>query len=138
MLDDKERTVILVPLTTMATAFWVMATEIFFFLNVVDEEIVQKYVTSMDVTKPSGITNLNNRLLCDAFIVLICELTALFNESIIQELFPQDWKQGTITPIPKSGNLMEKTNWRPITILNTFGKLLEKIIHYQTSIYFKI
>ena len=35
-------------------------------------------------------------------------------------------------------NLMLKTNWRPITILNTLGKLIEKIIHFQTSTYLKI
>ena len=33
---------------------------------------------------------------------------------------------------------MLKTNWRPITILNTLGKLLEKIIHFQTSTYPKL
>ena len=109
-----------------------------FLLNVVNEDIVQKYVNSLDITKPSGITDLNNKLLCDAFKVFTCELTALFNESITQGFFPQEWKMGIITPIPKSGNLMNKTNWRPITILNTFGKLLEKIIHFQTSTYLQL
>ena len=83
-------------------------------------------------------TDLNNKLLRDAFKVIICELTALFNESITQCIFPQVWKMGIITPIPKTGNLMIKTNWRPITILNTFGKLLEKIIHFQTSTYLQL
>ena len=109
-----------------------------FVLNVVNEDVVRKYVKSLDITKPSGITNLNNKLLCDAFIVLIQELTTMFNDSIIQEVFPLDWKMGTITPIPKTGNLMLKTNWRPITILNTLGKLLEKIVHFQTSTYLKL
>ena len=104
-------------------------------LNVVDENIVKKYVRTLEITKPSGIHNLNNKLLCDAFKVLAFELTAIFNDSIIQETFPHDWKRGTITPIPKPGNSMLKTNWCPITILSTPGKLLEKIIHYQTSNY---
>ena len=109
-----------------------------FVLNVVNEDIVRKYVNSLDISKPSGILNLNNKLLCDAFKVLTFELTALFNDSIVQEIFPHEWKMGTITPIPKAGNLMNKTNWRPITIINTFGKLLEKIIHFQTSTYLKL
>ena len=91
----------------------------------------------MDTAKPSSIHNLNNRLLGDAFKVQTNELTSLFNESIIQKVFPDDWKMGVITPIPKPGNLLLKTNWRPITILNTLGKLLEKIIHLQTSTYLK-
>ena len=109
-----------------------------FVLNVVNEDIIQKHVTLLDITKPSGITHLNNRLLCDAFKVLTCELTDLFNESIVQEVFPHDWKTGIINPIPKSGNLMIKTNWRPCTILNALGKILEKIIHFQTSTYLKL
>ena len=48
------------------------------------------------------------------------------------------FKKSVIVPNDKSGNLMDKTNWRPITILNTFGKLLEKIIHFQTCIYLKL
>ena len=82
-----------------------------FFLNVVCEDIVYKYVKTLDIAKPSGITKLNNKLLIDAFKILIGELSALFNESIIQETFPEDWKMGIVTPIPKSGNLMLKTNW---------------------------
>ena len=109
-----------------------------FLLNVVDENIVKKYVRALDIAKPSGLHNLNNRLLCDAFKVLSFELTAIFNDSIIQETFPHDWKRGTITPIPKPGNSMLKTNWRPIAILSTPGKLLEKIIHFQTSNYLSI
>ena len=109
-----------------------------FFLNVVSEEIVYKYVKTLDIAKPSGITNLNNKLLIDALKILIGELSALLNESIVQETFPEDWKMGIVTSIPKSGNLMLKTNWRPITILNTLGKLLEKIIHFQTSTYLKL
>ena len=51
-----------------------------FFLNVVSEEIVYKYVKTLDIAKPSGITNLNNKLLIDALKSLIGELSALLNE----------------------------------------------------------
>ena len=106
-----------------------------FLLNVIDENIVKKYIKHLDISKPSGLLNLNNKLLCDAFKVLTFELTALFNDSLVYQVFPSDWKMGMITPIPKPGNLKLKTNWRPITILSTPGKLLEKIVHFQTSTY---
>ena len=72
---------------------------------------MQKYVNTMDTAKPSGVENINNRLLGDAFKVLIPELTSLFNDSIIQNSFPSEWKRGVITPFPKPGNLLLKTNW---------------------------
>ena len=103
--------------------------------DVIDENVVKRYVSNIDKTKPSGLSNLNNRLLCDAFKVLTFELTTLFNDSITQEVFPREWKHGTITAIPKPGNAMLKTNWRPFTSLCTPGKLLEKIAHFQTSTY---
>ena len=109
-----------------------------FLLHVIDENIVKKYVRNLDITKPSGIPSLNNKLLRDAFEILTFELSALFNDSITQGIFPFEWKLGTITPIPKPGNPKIKTNWRPITILSTPGKLLEKIIHFQTSTYLTI
>ena len=109
-----------------------------FLLNVVNEDKVRKYVNTLDITKPSGLENLNNRLLRDTFEVLMYELTAMFNESIIQEYFPKKWKMGIITPIPKTGNLLLKSNWRPITILTTLGKLLEKIVHFQTNTYLNL
>ena len=80
------------------------------YINVITEDIMPKYVKSLDIAKPSGIPNLKNRLVADALKVLVDELTALFNESMIQEIFPEEWKLGVVTPIPKSGNLMIKTH----------------------------
>ena len=101
----------------------------------VTTEIVQNYIKNINISKPSGIPYINNKILQDALMCVPFEITALFNNSINGNIFPIDWKNGIITPIPKSGNLKNKTNWRPITILNTVGKLLEKIVHYQTSLY---
>ena len=106
-----------------------------FSLTVVSEDIVQKYVKNMNISKPSGIPNVNNKVLRDALLCVPFELTTLLNNSLLSEYFPIQWKNGIITPIPKPGKSTLKSNWRPITILNTVGKLLEKIVHYQTSLY---
>ena len=106
-----------------------------FSLNVVTSEIVLQYVRKMNVSKPSGIPFLNNKVLKDALSCIPFEITSLLNNSIVSNYFPAEWKNGIITPIPKTGNLTLKSNWRPITILNSVGKLLEKIVHYQTCIY---
>ena len=106
-----------------------------FSLNVITEEMLKKYIKRLDISKPSGIPYVNNKVLRDALISIPFELLVLINNSIVNAIFPTDWKNGIITPIPKTGNLMDKTNWRPITILNSVGKLLEKVVHYQTSLY---
>ena len=43
---------------------------------------------------------------------------------------PNDWKRGTIIPIIKPGkNKQSIEGYRPITLLNTMTKLMEKIIN---------
>ena len=106
-----------------------------FSLTVVSEDIIMKYIKTLCVSKPSGIPHVNNKILRDALSSIPFEITSLMNNSILNDHFPAQWKNGTITPIPKPGKLSNKSNWRPITILNTVGKLLEKIVHYQTSLY---
>ena len=106
-----------------------------FLLHVIDENIVKKIVKNLDITKLSGLPSLNYKFLRNALKILTFELSALINDSLTQEIFPFEWKLGTITPILKPGNPKLKNNWRPIIILSTPGKLLEKIIHFQTSTY---
>ena len=106
-----------------------------FCFQFISMDIVRKLVKEIEISKSSGIENLNSRLIKDAFTVLIPELTHLFNDSIETGIFPLSWSIGSITPIPKDGDLLEPGNWRPITILPLPSKLLEKAIHYQVITY---
>ena len=98
-------------------------------------DVVRKLVKNIEISKSSGLPSLSSHLLKDAFIVLIPELTHLFNESINTGVFPNAWRMGYITPIPKEGNPLEPGNWRPITLLPLPSKLLEKAIHYQVNLF---
>ena len=37
---------------------------------------------------------------------------------------PQEWRDGIIVKLPKKGDLGDCNNWRGITLLTPFGKLL--------------
>lgn len=41
---------------------------------------------------------------------------------------PKDWKLAKVTPVPKSGNMSDPSNYRPISLTCTAGKILEHII----------
>ena len=41
----------------------------------------------------------------------------------------KSWTKGTITVIPKDGDLTDPGNWTPITQTSIFAKLLEKLVH---------
>lgn len=61
-------------------------------------------------------------------------MLALFNRIFIEGSWTTSWKKGTIIPISK--NEKDKFNpegYRPITLLNTLSKILEKIINYRLT-----
>ena len=59
----------------------------------------------------------------------LSDLLQLYNQSFHTGVIPQNWKLGIVIPILKPDKPKEKvTSYRPITLLNTMGKLLERII----------
>jgi hypothetical protein len=52
----------------------------------------------------------------------------IFNKSIQKGTFPSRLKYSTIIPIYKSGDKLNMSNFRPISILICFSKIFEKII----------
>lgn len=55
-------------------------------------------------------------------------LAFLFNISLSNGTFPDIWKKAYIVPIHKKGTKSKIENYRGISILNTVGKVLEKIV----------
>ena len=56
-------------------------------------------------------------------------LSILFNRCLCDGVFPDSIKQAEVIPIFKSGNKSCKSNYRPISLLNPFSKILEKCIY---------
>ena len=56
-------------------------------------------------------------------------LTTLFNLSLNLCTIPDEWKKSNITPIHKSGDKSDASNYRPISLLSLISKVLERCIH---------
>ena len=54
-------------------------------------------------------------------------LTAIFNMSFQTGVFPSNMKLAKIIPVLKSGSKAEFNNYRPISLLSQFSKILEKL-----------
>ena len=54
----------------------------------------------------------------------------IYNECLSRGKFPKTWKKAKIVPITKPGkeNSMEVTKYRPISLINVAGKVLEKLL----------
>lgn len=62
-------------------------------------------------------------------------LMHIFNFIISSSDFPYQWKHSKIIPIPKVLQPLDVSNFRPISILPSLSKVLEKIIFNQINEY---
>ena len=58
-------------------------------------------------------------------------MTHLINLSLTTGLVPNKWKIAKVKPIHKKGNTNDYNNYRPISVLNTSSKILERAVHKQ-------
>ena len=56
-------------------------------------------------------------------------LTHIFDLSISQGVFPNELKVARVVPLFKSGNSMVLSNYRPVSVLPVFSKILERLIY---------
>ena len=85
------------------------------------------YLSNMDVTKATGLDCIGPRLLKIAPNVLTPSITYIIR-SFESWIFPCTWKNAKGNPIFKMGHKDNVNNYRPISILPTLSKIIEKWI----------
>ena len=87
-----------------------------------------------DQLKPklsSGVDFISNKLLRHIAPIIITPLHYLINLSLESGYIPRELKIAKIIPVFKDGDCHQYTNYRPISLLSSFAKLLEKIVARQ-------
>ena len=56
-------------------------------------------------------------------------LTYICNKTLVSGLFPTSLNYSQINPVHKKGNKSEMSNYRPISLLTSFSKVIEKVIY---------
>ena len=101
---------------------------------------VEQTLKSLPLGKAAGPVLINNRLLKELAQPLSIPLCDLFNFSLRNRKVPIIWKQANLSPTHKKNDQSEVSNYRPISLLSTVGKALEKLAHkqgyYNTSLPF--
>lgn len=75
----------------------------------------------------------NKSILKEIIFNIIDPLTILYSRFLNECVFPECLKRATVIPIFKKGDKTNPNNYRPISILPIFGKILEKIIKKQIT-----
>ena len=58
---------------------------------------------------------------------------SIINKSFQEGVFPEQMKTARVTPIHKEGSKVNVENYRPISILCSFSKIYEKLMHIRIS-----
>ena len=102
------------------------------YLTPIDETEINKLIWELPNKKSYGYDKINNCLLKELRPVIINPLTIAFNKSLEEGVFPSSMKNADTVPLFKSKSNIDCNNYRPISLLITLSKLLEKVIYNRT------
>ena len=90
-------------------------------------------LVSLDSNKAMGIDRISPKILKYCANPLCEPITFLFSQCLRFGYIPLEWRTHCITPIYKSGDKSNVSNYRPISLLCIISKILEKIIYNHTA-----
>lgn len=95
------------------------------------ESEILKIIEGMKGGSSPGFDNISVHILKSMKIHLVKPITHLINLSLTEGIFPTNYKNTIISPIYKSGDPQQVTNYRPICLISNIGKIFEKIVKNQ-------
>ena len=96
------------------------------FLKDVTKLEVERIISSKNSS--SGYDGIHSKVIKLTFNCFIEPLVHIFNLSIAQGVFPDELKVARVVPIYKSQDQKVLNNYRPVSVLPVFSKILEQIM----------
>ena len=89
---------------------------------------VKKIISALASKSSCDVQGINTKMIKHLKDQINVPLAHIFNLSLQSGEFPSKLKQCRVIPIFKSGNPLECDNYRPISLLSSISKVLEKIV----------
>ena len=109
-----------------------------FKFKTVNVKQVRKLIMSLSSSNATGHDGISNFLVKASCPVICPVLTRVVNNCIRKAEFPETWKVGKITVLHKKGEKTITNNYRPITLLCSLSKIIEKVMFKQILEYFTV
>ena len=103
-----------------------------FFAPVTEHELFS-VVSDLPSKKSAGYDSVNSITIKQVISSISKPLTFIMNLSLCTGDVPNIFKIARVIPIFKSGDPQQVNNYRPISILSLFSKILEHIVYFRTS-----
>ena len=94
-------------------------------------DLVEDCLSKIDVKRAFAPNTIPPVILKNCRFLLAPSLCVLFNTCIQCECIPNEWKKAYVVPIHKKGDRKEVSNYRPISLLCSVSKALERCIFNQ-------
>ena len=101
----------------------------------IDEKYVTKQINKVDIKKATGKDGISPKIFM-AGLAIVKPITDLINKTIKTSEFPKKLKEAQVVPCFKKNNTLDKSNYRPVSILPFTSKNFERAIYDQLSVYF--
>ena len=102
---------------------------LFFAPSTIDE--IRKLITELPSKRSSGPDNISNVLLKELAPILSEPLSIIVNQSMQTGIFPAIMKLAEVVPLYKGKSRENETNYRPISLLTTMSKVMEKVVYQR-------
>ena len=86
-------------------------------------------MSHLNNSKSSSYDNFSNFLVNICRNEIINPLLHVFNLSLVNGIFPNKLKTAKVIPLHKGGDAALMSNYRPISLISPFAKLLERLMH---------
>ena len=102
------------------------------YIQPTTKQEIEKLIDGLVNKNSSGYDDITNNLLKSIKTAISTPLEILFNISLSTGEFPDLMKLGDVIPLYKAKEKYLTTNYRPISLLTTTSKILEKLMYKRT------
>ena len=101
----------------------------------VDSDTTKDLLKEINSTKATGLDEIPAKLVKIGADALAFPFTHVINEILNSGTFPSKLKKAKVIPVHKKGSTEDCNNYRPISILSVFSKIIEKVLNKQITDY---
>ena len=98
-------------------------------------DIVLSLLNKLNKSKATGLDMISAGLIRECADLICIPICNIFNQSIGQGIFPDDWKCARVAPLFKVGDRNDVNNYRPISMISVLAKVFERIVYDQLYAY---
>ena len=102
-----------------------------FYFSAVDWEVVMHIISNLQNTSSTGVDDIGTEVVKKFKNCLSPIIQHIVNLCLTKSIYPEQWKVGIISPIPKRDDLSMASNWRPIVLNCVMSKVLEHCMNDQ-------